>query len=161
MLEWLTRRKTPQEPQQSSDTPVPQSPSPEMEKLRARIQQNLDESDRIRKAQSILQRNPSSEELLTHLHRTDADIRILRNYFRHDLRRQKVRLKLEYMQRKWELKKTRLLFRQEQEFARLTRYGNTDIRLLLLGVSDFRRAKRLLKLRKLLGEIPRSAPGNE
>ena len=50
-----------------------------MEKLRARIQQNLDESDRIRKAQSILQRNPSSEELLTHLHRTDADIRILRN----------------------------------------------------------------------------------
>ena len=140
MLEWLTRRKTPQEPQQSSDTPVPQSPSPEMEKLRARIQQNLDESDRIRKAQSILQRNPSSEELLTHLHRTDADIRILRNYFRHDLRR---------------------LFRQEQEFARLTRYGNTDIRLLLLGVSDSRRAKRLLKLRKLLGEIPRSAPGNE
>ena len=108
MLEWLTRRKTPQEPQQSSDAPVPQSPSPEMEKLRARIQQNLDESDRIRKAQSILQRNPSSEELLTHLHRTDA-----------------------------------------------------DIRLLLLGVSDSRRAKRLLKLRKLLGEIPRSAPGNE
>ena len=65
------------------------------------------------------------------------------------------------MQRKWELKKTRLLFRQEQEFARLTRYGNTDIRLLLLGVSDSRRAKRLLKLRKLLGEIPRSVPGNE
>ena len=132
-----------------------------MEKLRARIQQNLDESDRIRKAQSILQRNPSSEELLAHLHRTDADIWILRNYFRHDLCRQKVRLKLEYMQRKWELKKTRLLFRQEQEFARLTRYGNTDIRLLLLGISDSKRARRLLKLRKLLGEIPRSVPGNE
>lgn len=132
-----------------------------MEKLRARIQQNLDESDRIRKARSILQRNPSSEELLAHLHRTDADIWILRNYFRHDLCRQKVRLKLEYMQRKWELKKTRLLFRQEQEFARLTRYGNTDIRLLLLGISDSKRARRLLKLRKLLGEIPRSVPGNE